>query len=56
MSGRCKACDVALNELEMCATYAGTTEYIDLCFRCLCLSGEGEEVFDDLFDEEHHEE
>jgi hypothetical protein len=40
----------------MCSTYSGTIEYLDLCFKCLSLGEEGEDDFDDLFEEEQHEE
>ena len=56
MSGRCKACNVVMTEDELTSVYPGSNEYLDLCFRCLNLSTEGEEEYDDLFDEERDEE
>lgn len=55
MSGRCRACNVILTEDELTYQYPGTNEYSELCFHCLDLSEEGEEVFDDneeSYDEE----
>jgi hypothetical protein len=56
MSGRCKACNVILTEDELTSKYPGSNEFIELCFKCLDMGTEGEEEFDDLFDEENYEE
>ncbi len=34
MTGRCKSCNCILDEFEMSTKYAGTSEYIDVCFTC----------------------
>lgn len=35
MSGRCRACNTVLTEIEMCQKWPGTEEYCDLCNHCL---------------------
>ena len=57
MSGRCKACNALLTEQELCTQYPDSREYIELCFKCLDASEEGEETFEEyeeeLYDECH---
>lgn len=47
MSGRCRSCNVILNEDEMTTKWPGTTEYTDLCFTCLnkCSGEEEDDIF-----------
>ncbi len=45
MSGRCKACNVVLNDDEMTMKYPDDGSYVELCMRCLGLGEEGEEDF-----------
>jgi RNA polymerase subunit RPABC4/transcription elongation factor Spt4 len=47
MSGRCKACNIILNEDEMTQKWPGTDDYCDLCNQCLRLS-DPDECSDDL--------
>jgi aerobic-type carbon monoxide dehydrogenase small subunit (CoxS/CutS family) len=42
MSGRCRACNVILNEEEMTSRDILTGEYTDMCFRCTALANDEE--------------
>jgi len=49
MSGRCRACDVILNEYEMTRKYPVSGEYYDLCSSCSdCNSEETTIVIDGI--------
>jgi len=46
MSGRCKSCNTVLFDEELTAKYPGTNEYIELCFYCLDIANNPDNVDD----------
>ncbi len=46
MSGRCKACNVILNEQELTTKDPVTEQYMDLCISCKFISDHPDDVKD----------
>ncbi len=56
MSGHCKSCDTILFDEELTAKYPGTNEYVELCFRCLDIALNPDNVNDFYQTTDHYEE
>lgn len=56
MSGRCKSCNVTLFEEELTTKYPNSDEYTELCFSCLEIALNPDNVDDEYHTKNYYEE
>ena len=56
MCGRCKSCNVELYDDELTTKYPGSSEYVDLCFRCLDIAMNPDNVDDNYHTSNYYNE